>query len=173
MLNAILSEPMFCGAGPLIHQILYKGWSTSQQNRVSYEDYFQDFVVIWLKYKHKFDPARGKMTTFAGTVALNFVRAQIKKSDRRSRVRYFSVQSCPFDEDFQFDVAVAPTEFDADELAVIEAYDRLESHKKIGLTRRLCQATEISKDKLLDTMEGIRDKVRNRDKRAVVAVITA
>jgi len=171
LLNTILSEPMFCGAGPLIHKILYKGWHTSQQNRVSYDDYFQDFVVIWLKYKHKFDPTRGQMTTFAGTVALNFVRAQIKKSDRRSRIQYVSTNA--YGECVTLDVTGIPAEFDKDELAVIEAYERLESRKAIGLTRRLCQATETNKDKLLDTIEGIKEKVTKRTKRTAAWVITA
>lgn len=163
MITAMLNEPMFDGVGPLLHKILHKGWRTSMQNRISYEDYFQDFVVLWLKRRGKFDPARGMMTTFAGTVALNYVRAQIKKAKYRT--------SYGFGQEDGFDISGPHVEFDAEELQLIETYQRLDNKKAIGLAKRLCQATNMDKTELMDAMESIQTKVQKRAEPKLIMLV--
>lgn len=167
MLTSILRDPMFDGVGPLIHKILYKGWTTSQQNNVSYEDFFQDFVVLWLKRRGKYDPSRGKMTTFAGTVALNFVRHKIKQA---KHPKHYVYQAWGQNGESDFDTARHTVDFTAEEMALITAYENQESKKAIGLAKRLCEATQTDKNKLMDTMESIQHKVALRSRKAIVVL---
>lgn len=163
MITTMLNEPMFDGVGPLIHKILHKGWKTSMQNRVSYEDYFQDFVVLWLKRRSKFDPSRGMMTTFAGTVALNYVRGQIKKSKHPKNHGY--------GQEDNFDISAPHVEFDNEELRLIETYQRLDNKKAIGLVKRLCQATNMEKKQVLEAMDSIKTKVKQRSEPTIIMMI--
>lgn len=170
MENSIILHEMFCGVGPLIHKILWKGWTTSQQGRVEYGDYFQEFVVLWLKRREKYDPTRGAMTTFAGMMALNFVRAEIKKNDRRPKTHQFDANI--YDEpSAEWDIAVAKVEFSEAELDLIEAYEHQPSKKAIGLTKRLCDSTQIDKNKLLELADSIQEKVALRSRKPSVVLV--
>lgn len=173
MENSIILHEMFCGVGPLIHKILWKGWRTSQQGRVEYEDYFNEFVVLWLKRREKYDPARGAMTTFAGMMALNFVRAEIKKNDRRPQMSQFddSLFNTPAAKGSHWEVPTSKVDFSDAELQLIEAYEHQPSKKAIGLAKRLCDATQMDKTKLLELAETIQEKValRQKPRRSVLA----
>jgi len=159
MLPAIINDPVFNGVGLFIHKIIHKGWLTSQRNNVPYEDYLQDFTVLWLKRRSKYDASRGAMTTFAGVVARSFVLKRIRtsKNKKNSTKHYSGV----------YDIDQRGFNPDAEEIALIEAYEKLESKKAIGIVNRLCTSTQMNQIKVMELAESIQHKVQNRNRSAI------
>lgn len=154
--TSLLEDPVFEGVGRFIHKILHKGWSSSCRKHISYEDYFQEFVVLWLSRKHKYDPARGKQTTFAAIVAQNYVRGQIKKLGRSSHAQTRRLADAQGELPGQL-------EFTEEEEAVILAYGNRDSRSKQRIIGHLCAETQINPRDMMTTLESIQTKVRIRN----------
>lgn len=162
MITQELKEPIFDGVGYLLHKILHQGWQSSVANRISYEDYFHDFVLIWLAKRHKYNPDRGAMTTFASAVAINYVRNCIQKTRLPKNQVYTQYEA--------IDVAGVDCSLTEEEYHLVETHNEMQHKRAKGLIKRLCKEAELDKKNLMETLENIQEKVRERQRPRAVAL---
>lgn len=115
------------------------------------DDIFQDFCMFYLEKKDKYDETKGKRTTF---VVLLF-RTFMFRRYRKNRILSKNITA---------DAVTFGVEYDADEIALIEAFEEGRTRHVEVLAKRVGKLPRL----VTETLEGLQSKVERKQRHQVI-----
>jgi hypothetical protein len=119
-----------------------------QKTGFDLEDFLGGFILYYVKFRDKYDPSRGRRTTFV----FQLFRTYAYRYNRKNRISCKNVDA---------DLPLSVVEYDEDENALIAASSKCRRESVERYARDLGWSVKRTKE----TLDGLRDKVRQKQTR--------
>jgi len=127
-------------------------------NWIDPEDFLADFIVFYIKHRHKFDDTRASRSRFVMVLARSFCNRYVTK--RRLPTKNLLAERATYNE------ALTPTEH-----AFVEASSRFLKMGRHSVESRmdsLAKKMQISRTECRDMLDSIKDKVKKANNNLVI-----